>query len=68
MADGTVLAVMVLMTACSVDICSISFAVMAVFGYAQTMLRTLPCHIVFMHERKKPCKHVAQRKQNMVDS
>ena len=62
------LVVMMPMPAFPVDVCRIRPAVVAVFGYAQTMLRTLLLHLVLMHKRKKPCKDIAQRQQYMVDS
>ncbi len=59
--------VMMVVLAFSVDVCRICPAIVAVFGYAQTMLRTLDFHLMLMHKGKKPCEDVAQRQQNMAD-
>ena len=59
--------VMMVVLAFSVDVCRIRPAVVAVFGYAQTMLRTLLIYLVLMQKGKKPCEDVAQRQQNMID-
>ena len=68
LADGTMVIVMNMVLAFSVEICSIRIAVMAIFGYAQAMLRTFLFQLALMHERKKPCEEIAQQKQNMIDS
>ena len=50
-----------------VEVCRFCPSVVAICGYAQTMLCTLHGHFVLMHKRQKPCKDIAQRQQNMVD-
>jgi len=67
LANGAMLVVMMLVLAFPVDICRIRPAIVAVFGYAQTMLSTLIFHFVLMHKRKKPCADIAQRQQNIVN-
>ena len=67
LAYRAVVVIMMPMLAFSVDIFRISRVAMTIFSHANAMLRTLLFHIMHMHERKKPCKDIAQQKENMVD-
>jgi len=51
--------VMMMVLAFPMEICRIRPVVVAVFGYAQAMLRTLFCHFLLMHKWQKPCEDIA---------
>ena len=51
--------VMMMVLAFPMESCRIRPAVMAVFGYAQAMFRTLLFHFVLMHKWQKPCEDIA---------